>query len=122
MIPKKAIIVSNLVDESAEYDSFIDDAESLFDSIDPERNEAADIMAEAINKLRNQRDEINSRICATFRNLYVLVTWPNSQLLMNHERFKECLLVQDIDGHNQVGSSAYMCPSDLFDEIFEEKC
>ena len=58
------------------------------------------------------------------RRRYELVTWPDSQYLMNHKRFNECLLVQDIDGHEEVGSSAYMCPVDLYNEIFnnEEKC
>lgn len=122
MIPKKAIIISNLVDESCAYDAVISDAENLVNSIDPDEVEAINILAEAISRLENVKDNIDNNICKLFKNSYVLVTWPNSQLLMNHERFKECLLVQDIDGHNQVGSSAYMCPSDLFDEIFEEKC
>lgn len=50
-------------------------------------------------------------------NKYVLVQWPESQYLMEHERFHECLLVQDIDGHDEVGSSAYMCPEDLYKEL-----
>jgi len=122
MIPKKAIIISNLVDESFGYDALISDTENLVNSIDPDRVEGINVLAEAISQLENIKDNIDSNICKLFKNTYILVTWPNSQLLMNHERFKECLLVQDIDGHNQVGSSAYMCPSDLFDEIFEEKC
>ena len=28
---------------------------------------------------------------------YILVEWPESQELMEHERFNECLLIQDID-------------------------
>ena len=52
---------------------------------------------------------------------YILVEWPESQKLIEHQRFNECLLVQDIDGHNEVGSSAYMCPEDLWEEIFSEK-
>ena len=51
---------------------------------------------------------------------YVLVQWPDSQYLMSQPRFNECLLVQDIDGHDEVGSSAYMCPTDLYKEVFEE--
>ena len=35
-----------------------------------------------------------------------------------HERFNECLLIQDIDGHDEVGISAYMCPEDLYEKIF----
>ena len=52
---------------------------------------------------------------------YILVQWPESQHLMEHERFHECLLVQDIEGHNEVGSSAYVCPEDLFQEVFQEE-
>ena len=46
---------------------------------------------------------------------YVLVQFPESQLLMEHPRFNECLFVQDIPGHDEVGSSAYMCPEDLYE-------
>ena len=49
---------------------------------------------------------------------YILVEWPESQKLMEHKRFNECLLVQDIDGHEEVGSSAYMCPEDLYEKVF----
>lgn len=49
---------------------------------------------------------------------YILVQWPESQMLMEHARFNECLLINDIEGHEEVGSSAYMCPEDLYDEIF----
>lgn len=49
---------------------------------------------------------------------YVLVEWPESQELMEHERFNECLMVQDIEDHIEVGGSAYMCPEDLYEKIF----
>ena len=49
---------------------------------------------------------------------YILVEWPESQELMDHERFNECLFIQDIDGHVEVGGSAYMCPEDLYEQIF----
>jgi len=49
---------------------------------------------------------------------YVLVEWPESQMLMEHNRFEECVLGQDIDGHVEVGSSAYFVPEDLYNEIF----
>ena len=44
---------------------------------------------------------------------YILVEWPESQQLMENERFNECLFIPDIE----VGS-AYMCPEDLYEEIF----
>ncbi len=50
---------------------------------------------------------------------YILVQWPESQELMEHPRFNECLFVQDIEGHDEVGSSAYMCPEDLYEEVFK---
>lgn len=49
---------------------------------------------------------------------YILVQWPESQMLMEHQRFNECLLVQDTDDHDEVGSGAYMCPEDLYEQIF----
>lgn len=49
---------------------------------------------------------------------YILVQWPESQDLMLNPRFSECLFISNIDGHEDVGSSAYMCPEDLYNEIF----
>lgn len=49
---------------------------------------------------------------------YILVQWPESQMLIEHERFNECLFVDNIEGHEDVGSSAYMCPEDLYNELF----
>lgn len=49
---------------------------------------------------------------------YILVQWPESQMLMEHDRFNECLLINNIEEHEEVGSSAYMCPEDLYNEIF----
>ena len=48
---------------------------------------------------------------------YILVEWPESQMLMEHERFNECLFVQDIDGHVEVESSTYTCLEDLYKKI-----
>lgn len=52
-------------------------------------------------------------------NEYILVTWPESQHLMNKPWFNECLLVQDIEGHEEVGSSAYMVPINRYEEFIE---
>ena len=51
--------------------------------------------------------------------LYKLVQWPESQHFMEHERFKECLFIQDLNGHDEVGSSAYMVPLDLYNEVHD---
>ena len=57
----------------------------------------------------------------TNKQYYVLVQWPESQMLMEHPRYNECLFVENIEGHNDVGSSAYMCPVDIYEEIFKIK-
>lgn len=49
---------------------------------------------------------------------YILSQWPESQYFMEHPRFSECLLVTDLDGHTEVGSSAYMIPEDIYNEVF----
>ena len=49
---------------------------------------------------------------------YILVQWPDSQYLMGNRRFNECLSIQNIKGHDNVGATAFMCPEDLYDEIF----
>ena len=54
-------------------------------------------------------------------NNYHLVAWPYSQMFMEHERFHECLLVQDIEGHDEVGGNAYMVPDDLYQEFYGDK-
>lgn len=48
---------------------------------------------------------------------YILVQWPESQELMEYSRFDECISIQEID---KVGYMAYMCPEDLYKEIFEQ--
>ena len=57
----------------------------------------------------------------TNKQYYVLVQWPESQILMEHSRFDECLFVENIEEHDDVGSSAYMCPIDIYEETFENK-
>lgn len=41
---------------------------------------------------------------------YVIVTWPESQGLMDKEWFDECVLINEEPLLNQVGSSAYFVP------------
>lgn len=41
---------------------------------------------------------------------YIPVTWPESQELMTHEDFnKHCFLINDDEGIQKFGSSAYFC-------------
>lgn len=49
---------------------------------------------------------------------YILVEYPESQILMEHDGFNECLFIQNVDGHKKVGISTYMCPEDLYEKIF----
>jgi len=49
---------------------------------------------------------------------YKIVLWPDSQQLMSHERFFDCLLIDDIPGHVSLGSGAYAVPESLYNEIF----
>ncbi len=45
---------------------------------------------------------------------YVLVCWPESQMLMGMEWFNECILMNDIDHLAEIGSSAYFVPADRY--------
>jgi hypothetical protein len=38
---------------------------------------------------------------------------------MEHPRFSECLFVENLEGHIDVGSSAYMVPEDIWKEVYE---
>lgn len=48
---------------------------------------------------------------------YVLVCWPESQLLMDVEWFDECILMNDIEHLADIGSSAYFVPEDRYLEL-----
>ena len=41
---------------------------------------------------------------------YVVITWPESQALMDKEWFNECILINEEPLLNQVGSLAYFVP------------
>ena len=50
---------------------------------------------------------------------YVIVTWPESQRLMEEGWFDECILINEEPLLSEVGSSAYYVPkSRLEDELF----
>lgn len=52
------------------------------------------------------------------KELYVLVMWPESQLLMEQSWFNKCILAQDIEGYEiQVGPSAYFVPVEYFNKL-----
>ena len=54
---------------------------------------------------------------------YVIIQWPDSQQLMDHERFSECHLINSERGIEEFDSCAFFVPEDLFEEVFkpEEK-
>lgn len=47
---------------------------------------------------------------------YVLVTFPEVQDFMEHERWSECIFCMRIDGH-PCPASTYMIPEDLYYEV-----
>jgi hypothetical protein len=53
-------------------------------------------------------------------NLYKLVQWPESQLIMEHPDFKACHLIIDPEWMD-VGSSAYFVPIDIYNQYFGEE-
>lgn len=56
---------------------------------------------------------------------YVIVTWPNSQALMEQDWFDECILINDESHLEKFGPSAYFVPEErttqILDEDFEDE-
>ena len=52
---------------------------------------------------------------------YVLVCWPESQMLMDVEWFDECILMNDMEHLADIGSSAYFVPEDRYLELKSKK-
>lgn len=48
---------------------------------------------------------------------YVLVSWPEIQDFMVHERWNECIFCQEIEGH-PCSDNTYAVPSDLYNLIY----
>ena len=48
---------------------------------------------------------------------YILVPWPESQVLMEQEWFNECILMNDEQHLDEVGSSAYFVPEERYNEF-----
>ena len=47
---------------------------------------------------------------------YELVSWPEVQAFMNHDRWNECIFCIEIEGH-PVPDSTYAIPEDLYEEV-----
>lgn len=50
---------------------------------------------------------------------YILVTFPEIQYFMVHERFEECIFCTEIPGH-PCPSSTYAVPEDLYQEFLND--
>ena len=48
---------------------------------------------------------------------YILVTWPESQLLMEKDWFDECILMNDENHLDNIGSSAYFVPEERYNVL-----
>lgn len=48
---------------------------------------------------------------------YVLITWPESQRLMDQKWFNECILMNDENHLEEIGSSAYFVPKKRVKEL-----
>ena len=51
---------------------------------------------------------------------YYLVLWPESQLLMEESWFEECMLMNDGNHLDNIGSSAYFVPEVRYKQ-FQQK-
>lgn len=48
---------------------------------------------------------------------YILVCFPESQILMEQEWFDECILMNDENHLQEIGSSAYFVPENRLNEL-----
>jgi hypothetical protein len=48
---------------------------------------------------------------------YVLISWPESQILMEYDWFNECILMNDENYLESIGSSAYFVPFERWKEL-----
>lgn len=49
---------------------------------------------------------------------YILVRWAESQILMEQEWFDECILMNDENHLQEIGSSAYFVPENRYNELY----
>jgi hypothetical protein len=55
-------------------------------------------------------------------NKYVLITWPDSQEIMDEEWFQdECILMNDENRLDEIGSSAYFVPEERYNKLLFER-
>jgi len=51
---------------------------------------------------------------------YILITWPESQALVEQEWFDECILMNDEKHLSDIGPAAYFVPEDRYALLFSE--
>ena len=49
---------------------------------------------------------------------YILVSWPEIQLFMEHPRWSDCIFCTDIEGH-PCPDSSYMIPEEIYKEVYD---
>jgi len=52
---------------------------------------------------------------------YVIVVWPESQILMDEKWFNECVLINEEPLLSQVGPSAYFVPKSRMEDYLKDK-
>lgn len=96
-------------------ENFVKEIIDLADNFDEGNEDCYEAAAEIVMMLAKEL-----KVNTSNKNYYVLVQWPNSQILMEHPNFNKCLFVDNIEGHDSVGSSAYMCPIEIYENIFKQ--
>lgn len=56
-------------------------------------------------------------LCDTLQK-YIIVSWPEIQLFMDHPRWSECIFCIEIPGH-PCEDNTYAVPESLYNEIFK---
>jgi len=51
---------------------------------------------------------------------YVLVTWPQSQVLMEEDWFDECILMNDENYLEDVGPQAFFVPEERYNQFIND--
>src|SRR5690606_36263154 len=66
-------------------------------------------MVKRANSFNNQKLKMQEK--------YILVCWPESQILMEQVWFDECILINDENHLEEIGSSAYVVPENRYNEL-----
>lgn len=53
------------------------------------------------------------------KDTYVVVQWPDIQELMDENWFEECILINDEQGLERYGSSAYFVPIEKYKQFYK---